>query len=143
MNVLRVIAVALLLAVSTADAREDRLKFSIAEAMAKPDTKAKLAGDIKFYWGKSVPAGARTLGTFTANKKTNLFNKSDADGCYWAWLSAMISLQDRARKEGGNALVNVHSVYKNETFISSKEYMCGAGNVVGGVALRGTVAKVK
>ncbi|MGH8441860.1 MAG: hypothetical protein ACRETF_03035 [Nevskiaceae bacterium] len=144
MTLLRVVAVALALVVALpADAREDRLKLSIQEAMARADTEAKLDGSVKFYWGKNAPAGAKTMGTFTANKKTNLFNKTDADGCYWAWLSAMISLQDRARKEGGNAVVNVHSVYKNETFMSSTEYMCGAGNVVGGVALRGTVAKVR
>ena len=143
MKVLHVLAVALAVVALSADARDDKLHFSVSEAMAKPDTKAKLDGSVKFYWGKKKgPAGAKLLGTFTANKKTNFFNKSDAEGCYWAWLTAMISLQDRARKEGGNAVVNIHSVYRNNTFISETEYECGAGNVTGGVALRGTVAKL-
>jgi len=143
-TILRVVAVALVLAVaSSADARDDRLKFAVADAMKTSDAKAKLDGSVKFYWGKNVPGGARTMGTFTANKKTNFFNKSDAEGCYWAWLSAMVSLQQRAIKEGGNAVVNIHSVYRDKEFTSATEYECGAGNVTGGVALRGTVAKLK
>ena len=142
MTLLRVLAVALAVVSLSADARDDRLRFSVQEAMAKADTKAKLDGSVKFYWGKNAPAGAKTMGTFTSNKKTNFFNKSDAEGCYWAWLSAMVALQDRARKEGGNAVVKIHSVYKNEDLVSATEYVCGAGSMMGGVALRGTVAKL-
>ena len=144
MNLLRLCAAALILVALSADARDDRLKFSVADAMATPDAKAKLDGSVKFYWGKKkVPGGAKMMGTFTANKKTNFFNKSDQEACNWAWLSAMISLQERAKKEGGNAVVNIHSVYRNQEFTSEKEYECGAGSVTGGVALRGTVAKLR
>lgn len=144
MTILRVVAVALVLAVaSSADARDDRLKFAVADAMKTSDAKAKLDGSVKFYWGKQkVPAGAKMMGTFTSNKKTNFFNKSDQEACNWAWLSAMVSLQDRAKREGGNAVVNIHSVYRNQDFVSEKEFECGAGSVTGGVALRGTVAKL-
>ncbi len=144
MTILRVVAVALTLVVaSSADARDDKLKFAVADAMATPDAKAKLDGSVKFYWGKQkVPAGAKMLGTFTSNKKTNFFNKSDQQACNWAWLAAMMSLQDRAKMEGGNAVVNIHSVYKNQDFVSETEFECGAGSMMGGVALRGTVAKL-
>ena len=138
-----VLALALAVVSLSADARDDRLHFSVSEAMARPETKQKLDGSVKFYWGKNVPAGAKTLGTFTSNKKTNFFNKSDAEGCYWAWLSAMVALQQRAVREGGDAVVNIHSVYRDKTYSSATEYECGAGNVTGGVALRGTVAKLK
>jgi hypothetical protein len=143
-TILRVVAVALILAVaSSADARDDRLKFAVADAMKTSDAKAKLDGSVKFYWGKQkVPGGAKMMGTFTSNKKTNFFNKSDQEACNWAWLSAMVALQDRAKREGGNAVVNIHSVYRNQEFVSEKEFECGAGSVTGGVALRGTVAKL-
>jgi hypothetical protein len=140
---LRVLGVALALVALSADARDDRLKYSVKDAMAKADTKAKLDGSVKFYWGKQkVPAGAKMLGTFTANNKTNFFNKSDEDGCYWAWLGAMIKLQERAKREGGNAVVEIKSVYKNQDLVSETEFECGAGSMMGGVALRGTVAKL-
>ncbi|MGQ0585800.1 MAG: hypothetical protein ACT4PK_01170 [Gammaproteobacteria bacterium] len=143
MTILRLIAAALVLVSLSADARDDRLRFSVKEAMAKDETKAKLDGSVRFYWGKNAPEGAKMLGTFTANKKTNFFNKSDEEGCYWSWLSAMVALQERARKEGGNAVVNIKSIYRKQELVSATEFECGAGNVTGGVSLRGTVAKVR
>ncbi|MGQ0618678.1 MAG: excinuclease ATPase subunit [Panacagrimonas sp.] len=123
-------------------ARDDRLKFLVEEAMQQAEA-GRLDGSVKFYWGEQAyPDGAQLMGSYTANKKTNFFNKSDKEGCEWAWLSAMLSLQDRARSEGGNAVVNIHSVYRNGEFKSETEYECGAGAVMGGVALRGTVAKL-
>ena len=55
------------------------------------------------------------------------------------FISAAVSLQDRAKREGGNAVINIHSVYKNDKFESPTEYLCGAGSTMAGVALRGTV----
>jgi hypothetical protein len=131
------------LTVGSANARDEHLKMSIKDAMETPDAKEKLGSDIKFFFGKQkTPKAARTYGTFTANKKTNFANKSDKDGCAHAFLSAMLSLQDRARSEGGNAVINIESYYKKESFVSETEYECAAGKIMGGVALRGTVAKL-
>lgn len=138
------LAVTLSLGLSlSAEARDTRLKLSIQEAASTAEAQAKLDGPVKFYWGnQAYPKSAKQLGSFTANKKTNFFNKSDKVGCEWAWLSAMVSLKERALREGGNAVVNIHSVYRNEEFTSQTEYECGAGAVMGGVALRGTVVKL-
>jgi hypothetical protein len=130
------------LAFTNAEARDERLKMPIAAAMESEDAKAKLGTDVKFFFGSKAPKAAQTLGTFTSNKKTNFANKSDEEGCKVAFLSAMIALRDRALREGGNAVVNIHSVYKNEQFKSDTEYECGAGKIMGGVALRGTVVKL-
>lgn len=125
----------------TAQARDDRLHFPVADAMAAAG--GKLDGSVKFFWGsQGYPKGGKEMGAYTSNKKTNFFNKSDKEACDWAWLSAMIALQDRAKREGGNAVVGIHSVYRNAEFTSETEYECGAGNVTGGVALRGTVVKL-
>lgn len=125
----------------SAEARDDRLKMPIADAVAAAGD--KLDGSVKFYWGtQPYPKTSGDLGTYTSNKKTNFVGKSDQEACQWAWLSAMLSLQDRAKKEGGNAVVNIHSVYRNQDFTSETEYECGAGSIMGGVALRGTVVKL-
>ena len=80
-----------------ADARDDRLRLPILDAMSTPDAKAKLNGGVRFYFGPQAhPAPTRSMGDFTANKKTNFTNKSDKEGCEWAFLSAAISLQERA-----------------------------------------------
>ena len=83
------------------------------------------------------------LGEWTSNKKTNAFNKSDQEACEVAFISAAVSLQQRARREGGSAVVNIRSVYKNDNVESEKDYLCGNGAVMAGVALRGTVVTFK
>jgi hypothetical protein len=136
-------ALAAALVFTTAEARDERLKMPVAEAMDSDEAKAKLGDDVKFFFGSQAsPKPKQTLGTFTSNKKTNFANKSDQAGCTIAFLSAMIALKERAIREGGNAVINIHSVYKNETFKSETEYECGAGKILGGVALRGTVVKL-
>jgi hypothetical protein len=146
MNTKTVLALALivLFCAASADARDDRLRFPLASALSTPDAKTKLDPKIRLYFGKTkYPEPAQRSGVFTANKKTNFFNKSDKEGCEWVFLSAAISLQARARELGGNAVVNIASVLKNQEFISETEYECGAGNVVGGVALRGEIATIR
>ena len=137
------VAASLIALTVPAHARDDRIKFPIADAMSAADAKAKLDGSVKFYFsGQKAPASKHTYGTFTANKKTNGLNKSDKGACEWAFMSAMLALQTRALREGGNAVVDIHSVYKNNEFKSATEYECGAGTFVAGVALRGTVVKL-
>src|SRR5882672_2829436 len=123
-------------------ARDTHLKFPIKDAMENAAAREKLGTDVKFgFGGQAVPAGEKNLGTFTSNKKTNFANKSDKEGCEWAFLSAMISLKERAIAEGGNAVINIQSYYKKNEFTSATEYECGAGAIMGGVTLRGTVVR--
>jgi uncharacterized protein YbjQ (UPF0145 family) len=56
------------------------------------------------------------------------------------FLSVVLELQDQARKAGGNAVVAIESNYKHEAVDSPTEFVCGAGSIIAGVALRGKVA---
>jgi uncharacterized protein YbjQ (UPF0145 family) len=131
-------------ALAPAQARDDRNKFPIKAALGKGQAyKEKLESDIALYFGnQKAPAIAKRLGEWTSNKKTNAFNKSDQEACEVAFISAAAALQDRARREGGNAVVNIRSVYKNDNVVSETEYVCGSGAVMAGVALRGTVVSL-
>lgn len=136
-------AAAAVLAVNVAHARDTDLKLPIKDALETPAAKDALGTEVKFYFGSQAhPPAKNTLGTYTSNKKTNFANKSDKEGCEWVFLSAMISLKQRALAEGGNAVVNIQSYYKKKEFSSPTEYECHAGAFVGGVALRGTVVKL-
>jgi len=132
-------------AVAPAEARDDRTMLPIKAALEKGQSfKDKIDSDIPLYFGKQkTPPVDKRMGEWTTNKKTNAFGKSDQEACEVAFISAAISLQDRARREGGNAVVNIRSVYKNDNVESDKEYLCGAGAVMAGVALRGTVVTIK
>lgn len=132
-----------LLGTQAASARDDQLKFPVDEAMQSDTFQSELGSDVRFYWGgQSHPPIDQKFGEFPTNKKTNAFNKSDQEACEWVLLSALISLRDRALREGGNAVINIKSNYKNQEFVSETEYECGAGTFVAGVALKGTVVRL-
>ena len=59
-----------------------------------------------------------------------------------AFMSAMLSLQQRARTEGGNAVIGITKCYKKIVTESETQYMCGAGAIMAGVAFRGEVVKL-
>jgi len=141
---LTLVTFSLATAFNAAHARDTRHMLSIQDAMATADARAKLDGDIQFHFGSSPSDKVlKRYGEFTSNKKTNAFNKSDTEACQWVFLSAMLALQDRARKEGGNAVVNIRSYYKKHEVDSTNEFECGAGTMVAGVTLKGEVVTLK
>jgi len=127
---------------SQAFARNTIRTYPVAPALvSEPD---KVDKDIPLYFaGQAHPRVAKSLGEFATNKKTNAFGKSDEDACQHVFLSAVRELQERARKEGGNAVINIKSNYENVERESATEFTCGAGAVVAGVALKGEVVKLK
>jgi hypothetical protein len=144
----KVLGVAVVLAVvCTASlpsaARDDQKLFPIRQALSSPDAKSKLDPGIRLYFGRQGhPGVTRDHGEWKANKKSNAFARPDQQACEWAFLSAVISLQERARKEGANAVVNIFSNYRNIPGGNETEYVCGAGALMAGVALKGRVVNL-
>jgi len=125
-------------------ARDDVAAYSLADIMGSQLGKEKLGGEVKFYFGSSKHSRVlKEFGEFSTSKKTNAFGKSDTKACQWAFLSAMIALRDRALLEGGNAVVNIKSNYKHNLTSSNDTFQCGAGAVMAGVALTGSVVTIK
>lgn len=124
-------------------ARETIADFSIGDAMSQEQAKNVLGNDVRFYFGGQGHGKVlKNWGEFSTNKKTNAFLKSDQEACTRAFLSALVTLKKRALKEGGNAVIKIMSNYKGNTTSSDSTYQCGAGNIVAGVALKGTVVKI-
>jgi uncharacterized protein YbjQ (UPF0145 family) len=123
--------------------RDTKHMLSLQDALNTPEAKERLTGAVRFYFGdQKYPSSAQTLMSVVANRKTNAFNKSDEEACKWVFLSAMISLQERAIREGANAVVGINSYYKKNEVSSNTQYECHAGNIMAGVALKGTVARL-
>jgi hypothetical protein len=134
---------ALLVTAPVADARDTIQTLPLEAALAKAQASGQLAPGIKLFFGAQKHAKPTAqLGPARTNKKTNFFNKTDQEGCEWAFLSAMITMTQYAQRVGGNAIVNIRSNYKSNEFSSETEYRCGAGNVTGGVAFVGDVVKL-
>ena len=137
------VVTALLVVAPIAEARDTHQKFPLETALAKAQASGKLVPGIKLFFGtQKYPKPTAQLGEARTNKKTNFFNKTDVEGCEWAFLSAMISLTQYAQRVGGNAVVNIRSNYKNVPFSSETEYECGAGNVTDSTAFIGDVVKL-
>lgn len=144
MKYLSPLATVAFLAVSlNAAARDDHKMFPLKDALEAPAAQEKLDKSIKLHFaGQAHPKVIKKLGEWPTNKKTNAFGKSDVEACNWVFLSAVMTLQERAQKEGGNAVIDIKSNYRNIETASATEFMCGVGNIVAGVALKGTVAKL-
>lgn len=142
--VVSAVATALLLVSAAGHARDDRNRYSIQDAMTTSHAKEKLDKGYTYRFG-SQSHGKITAehGEYMSNKKTNAFAKSDLEACQWAFLSAMLSFQDRIEKEGGNAVVNLRSYYKKNDFSSDTEFECGNGAIMAGVTFLGDVVTLE
>ena len=125
-------------------ARDTKYILPIAPALATKDASERLEGSVKFFFGKQeYPKIVTKLGTDVSNRKTNAVGKSDERACNWAFLSAMIALERRAKQLGANAVVNIVSYYKKVEMSSTTDFECHAGAVIAGVALKGDFVKIE
>ena|ERR1043166_7757352 len=124
-------------------ARDTKYLLPINSAMEVKDAQDKLDGSIKFFFGtQKYPTVITKFGNFVSNRKTNSFGKPDEKACNWAFLSALVAFENRAKQLGGNAVVNLVSYYQKNEMASTTEFECHAGAVIAGVALKGDVVKI-
>jgi uncharacterized protein YbjQ (UPF0145 family) len=129
--------------IGSAHARDTKHMLPIAAALATKDANERLEGSVKFFFGQQeYPRVVAKLGSDVSNRKTNAFGKSDEKACNWAFLSAMIALERRAKQLGANAVVNIVSYYRKIEMSSTTDFECHAGAIIAGVALKGDFVKL-
>jgi len=141
----KLVAVSLLALVAAAPAfaRNNAVTVTLESVLDMPEAKAKLDGSVKFYLaGAPTPKVIKKFGEDTSNAKTNAFNKSPEEACRWNALSALTKLQDHAKRDGANAVVDIVSYRDHADFKSPTEIQCSDGAFMGGIALKGTYATV-
>lgn len=122
-------------------AKDNWHQLSVEDAKNSALGQEKLRPEIKIYMkGQKHSKVKKMIGEYSTNKRTNGFGKSAQQACDRAFISALMALQDRAVKEGGNAVIDIYTITKDKTFESAKEYSCIKGGFVTNVALKGTVA---
>jgi uncharacterized protein YbjQ (UPF0145 family) len=143
-NTLIAIALSFLtVATVPAQARDTQLMLPIAEGMQTPAAEGKLDDSVQlFFADQKHPKVLKKLGSDVTNRKTNAFGKSDDVACNWAFLSALISLQDKAKEVGANAVINIVSYYKKNEMASDSKFECHAGAIMAGVALKGDLVNL-
>ena len=118
-------------------ARDTTIMMPINSALKKGRVQGIIDPRISLQFGKRSRSGRQ--GTYTANRKTNSFNKTDREACEWAFFSSVKSLQDRARQRGVRRVTGIISYYNKRPRSSRSTYECHVGAVVAGVVLRGNI----
>jgi hypothetical protein len=126
-------------------ARDTALFLPFDKVVAQMIQEKKLDGSVKFYLAGVTPKGKVSVLSPNAstNKKTNAFNKTDPEACEWVLQSAILQLNEAAKKAGANAVVNIASNYKNIERKDPVNYECHVGAIIAGVALKGDLAMVQ
>ncbi len=138
------VILAVILCGSFTNAADVKKKFSIQESMELSTVRDVLSGEVAMYWGdQPYPKIEKKYGTFKTSKRTNGFMKENEDSCTRALASALAVLQERAVKEGGNAVIEIKSNLHNNEELSATEYSCLVGKMMVNVALKGTIATIK
>jgi len=141
----KLVAVSLLALVAAAPsfARNNAVTVTLESVLDMPEAKAKMDGSVKFYLaGASTPKVIKKFGEDTSNAKTNAFNKTPEEACRWNALSALLKLQEHAKRDGANAVIDIVSYRDHQDFKSATEIQCSDGAFMGGIALKGTYATV-
>lgn len=124
-------------------AADNWYQLSAQDAINSTLGKEKLRPEIGLYMkGQSHPKVLKKMGEFKANQRTNGFGKSAESACERVFVSALMALQSRAEREGGNAVIDIYTITKDKKFESATEYSCIKGGFVTNVALKGTVVKL-
>ncbi len=130
----------LLVAAPQAFAADAWHQFSTKAAQSSALGKDKLNPEIKMFMkGEVHPKVIKNLGEFKSNQRSNGFGKSAQAACDRAFISALMILQERVEKEGGNAVIDIYTITKDKIFESAEQYSCIKGGFVTNVALKGTV----
>jgi len=133
-----------LTAVPTLPAKDNDLMLPIKEALESDLGKAQIRDDIKLYFaGQKHPAVEKNMGERRTNRRTNAFRKNTDTVCQRVFIDALMQLQARAARDGGNAVINIRGNTKNKRTESTTEYNCLCGKMVANVALTGEVVVLK
>jgi len=125
-------------------ARDDAHFLDLRRGIDAAVASGQLDGSVKFYVkGEKVPGKiVQSFPEATSNKKTSMGGRTPEDACDRALLSALISFQENAKRNGANAVVNLESYYKRVVISDATKYECHAGSMMAGTALRGNSAIV-
>ena len=135
--------VAALLLAPAAQARDDRMLFDIGPVLQGPLGKDRFDDTVQFYWSEQpYPQPTATFDIQTSERRAFAPTRTEQQACEVAFVEALAALRDHAKDVGGNAVVDIKSIYKNREFRSETEFECRGGYVVTTVALEGRVVKL-
>src|SRR5258706_9522518 len=135
-----------LLAISSPAAwAEDVLIMDPQIALSSDEFKAGLGNDVAFYFtGAATPAFKTDMEEFLVDRVTRRSAGPPKTHCRRVLLAAFLDFQARARKKGGNAVVNMVSFYQKPYAADSTRVECHiTSSSTGLIVLIATVAQIE
>jgi len=130
--------------ISAASAADKFEYLSVKAALQSELAKEKLDPAISFYMkGQKHKKARNTSREYSANKRSRKFKRTVKQACDQAFISALMSFQDRAQRQGQNAVIDLYSFTKNKKYQNSEKYSCLVGGMMTNVVLKGKVADIK
>jgi len=120
-------------------ADDDVISVEVAKAL-EYSGRRKPSAFAWFMMGRQHGESEKLQGRMVTRKSTSAFGRSDQHACGIAFQSAIIQLQKRAQKLGGNSVVDIVSIADGETFESKDSFRCSVGNLVATVHLEARAA---
>ena len=117
------------------DSGKNMFRLSIQDALADARTNGDIDNNIQLSFGDQGHSGR----LWTSIKRTNATNKTTKEACNRAFMSAILSLQKRAKEMGKSTVVDIYSYHKKKKFSSDTEFECQDGKLMNAVTLQGRV----
>jgi uncharacterized protein YbjQ (UPF0145 family) len=138
-----IIVLAAFMAVGNVSAKDERWTYSLDEALKSRAAKLKLDPNIKLYFGNQAqPTILQSIAEWNVRRTTNGFARTDKKACQRAFVSALIELQEKAKQQGANAIVNIKSNYMNVERSSETDFECVSGHLVSVIEMKGRLVKL-
>ena len=142
---LSALAIAVIAALSGPPARAAVVVMDFQQALNSDEVKSALGDDVTFYLsGAKTPVVRKPFQEVVGNASTIRWFGSDQKACLAVLSKVLQTMRDRARQQGGNAVVNVIGYYKKNELVNSSTIECYTGaQVRGHITLKGTAAEVE
>ncbi len=133
---------ALLTLALSANAADTIMYLPIEPAIKQAKEQGIIDGSVTFKFGSNSGSRDKIFAKdLVTNKKARKLGNSAEDSCVRAFHSALIQFQQRAKQDGATKVVNLIGYFKKKPYDSKKDFQCGVGGLMSGVALKGDLAK--
>lgn len=129
----------------TSHAADKAIHSAFADAVQAATASGKLDGSVTFYLDPARPDGQVTVvnDNVAVNRKTRAFGKNAQTTADWALQSALIALQEDARRADANAVTDIVSNYGGVEYRDPQNDECHVGFLMSGVQPKAKLAKVE
>lgn len=126
-----------------AAARNVRYILKIQDVLQSTEYQEQVGQSVTFSFGdKKIPV-ASTSDEIVADARQHFKGRSDEATCRSTMIQALVELSQRAQRNGNDAVINVVSYFRRQTFSSTTEFECHGGSTGSFVSLKGTMARKK